>query len=321
MVSRGPGVSAAIAGVTSLTGRASVRPSPVTAKRCHSSGTPFSVCVPRSANSRPEPSTSSRTVLDTNTSPALACATIRAATLTANPREIVTSTVALAGMNPGAHLNSQRSDSVTHRSSTADRPRRTFEHSEETIAERLDRPTPVALDLDADDLVVAFDQCPPALVSHLGGSLCRGDDVGEQDRRQGTIGVAPVTGAGQELLDLVDDRLPVPDPDEVIPAWEDGQLRPRDLLCEIPTEFDRNKAVLAIDDQRRRRDPRQRCSDVHVKTRFEQCHRHPGAGTDPFGAAEHLRRTGNGDRARSPQGEDAAVTPTLHVSRMTVHGC
>ena len=84
-VSNGPGVRAATSGATSLTGRASMRPSPVTAKRFHSSGTPFNVWVPRSVNSMPDPSTSSFTVPETTISPAPAWATILAATFTAMP--------------------------------------------------------------------------------------------------------------------------------------------------------------------------------------------------------------------------------------------
>ena len=50
----------------------------VTAKRCHSPGTPLSLCAPRSSNSSPYPITNSRSVLETSTSFGPASALTRA---------------------------------------------------------------------------------------------------------------------------------------------------------------------------------------------------------------------------------------------------
>src|SRR5262249_51958010 len=61
------------------------RCSSTTAKTCHSPGTPFSWCWPRSLNANPEPTTRSLTVLETKTSPGPASAETRAPMCTAIP--------------------------------------------------------------------------------------------------------------------------------------------------------------------------------------------------------------------------------------------
>jgi hypothetical protein len=53
--------------------------------RRHSSGTPLSLCIPRSSKSKPEPATKSRTVCETNSSPGAARAATRAPMCTAIP--------------------------------------------------------------------------------------------------------------------------------------------------------------------------------------------------------------------------------------------
>ena len=56
-----------------------------TANKCHSSGIPFKLCVPRSSNWSPDPTTRSLTVLETSTSPGIAFASTRAPICTATP--------------------------------------------------------------------------------------------------------------------------------------------------------------------------------------------------------------------------------------------
>src|SRR4029453_5095457 len=58
---------------------------PITANNCHSPGTPFSLCEPRSSNAMPEPATRSFTVPDTRTWSASASAATRAPMWTAMP--------------------------------------------------------------------------------------------------------------------------------------------------------------------------------------------------------------------------------------------
>ena len=58
---------------------------------------------------------------------------------------------------------------------------------------------------------MACEQIPPAAVAQL-GDTCRGvDDVGEHHREQCPRPLSPAPAAGEELLDLFDDRLAVAD--------------------------------------------------------------------------------------------------------------
>src|SRR5438105_3122819 len=181
-----------------------------------------------------------------------------------NAGEILTTQLALASVNAGAQLDPQRPDLGADRPCTPNRLCGTLEGGEEAVTERLYHPPPVALELCPRDVVMALHQRPPALVPELRGALGRGDDVGEEDRRERAVGIGPVAGAGEELLDLVDDRLPGPKPDEVVVTRENGELRPVDLLGEVAAQLDWDgKVTLPVHDQGRRRDSRQCLAGVH----------------------------------------------------------
>ena len=80
------------------------------------------------------------------------------------------------------------------------------------------------------------------------------DDVAEQDGGEDAIGV-DAARARQELLDLGDDRVTVPDIREVLVAGKLRVARSRDVLGEVPAVADEESAVvLPVDDQRRRLD-------------------------------------------------------------------
>jgi hypothetical protein len=68
----------------------------------------------------------------------------------------------------------------------------------------------------ADARIVLLEQLVPAAVSELAGALRRADDVGEQNRREETVLRLRGSHAGQELLELGEHRLDVPDPERVV---------------------------------------------------------------------------------------------------------
>ena len=78
--------------------------------------------------------------------------------------------------------------------------------------------------------VVLVEQLAPAPVAELGRALGRADDVGEEHGREHAIRLGPGPDAREELLDLVDDRVGIARPDEVLVAGELDELRARDLL-------------------------------------------------------------------------------------------
>ena len=183
MAARGPGVRAATSGETSLTGRASVRPSPVTA---------IEVPLVRDALERvraaieeldagPEHQLSDRARTPAPRRPRQ-CPTIRAATLTAIPARSSPRRSHSPVWIPARISIPSGPDGIAHGARCADGFGRPVEHGKEPVPEGLDGPAAVALELRSDDLVVALDQRPPSLVADVRGSLGRRDDVGEQDR-------------------------------------------------------------------------------------------------------------------------------------------
>ena len=62
--------------------------------------------------------------------------------------------LALAGVQPGAHLDAERMHRVADRHRAADRPLRAIEHREEAVARRVDLAASKACELRPDDGVV-----------------------------------------------------------------------------------------------------------------------------------------------------------------------
>src|SRR6476620_9884966 len=142
-----------------------------TAKRCHSPGTPLSSCAPRSSNSSPEPITRSRSVLDTSTSLGPASALTRAPMCTAIPPMSSPADLALAGVQPGAHLEAERLHRVADRHVATDRSLRAVEHRQEAVARRVHLAAAKSCELRPDDSVVCVKQGVPVTVADLHG--CR----------------------------------------------------------------------------------------------------------------------------------------------------
>ena len=76
--------------------------------------------------------------------------------------------------------------------------------------------------------VVGREQVTPPAVSELGRPLRRADDVGEEHSREDTVGLRRRPRAGEELFNLVGNRVRVPGRDPVVGARELDELRARD---------------------------------------------------------------------------------------------
>ena len=65
--------------------------------------------------------------------------------------------------------------------------------------------------LTPHDRVMALQQVAPAAIPELRRRRGRPDDVGEEDRRERPFGLAGAPAAGEELLHLVEQRVPIYD--------------------------------------------------------------------------------------------------------------
>src|SRR5579863_9707306 len=93
---------------------------------------------------------------------------------------VIWSDLDLTGVYPRSHLKShafRRSDDLSR---CPHRPRRGVERGEEPVADGFDLTAPVALEAGPDHSVVGVGEGGPLPMSHAGGSLGRGDDVGKQ---------------------------------------------------------------------------------------------------------------------------------------------
>src|ERR1700753_23847 len=98
----------------------------------------------------------------------------------------------------------------------ADGAGRAVEGGEEAVAHRLDLATAVDGELAANDGVVALDEVAPGAVGQSCRGLGRADDVSGEDGGEGALGLVRPAGADQELLDLIEQRVLVADPRQVV---------------------------------------------------------------------------------------------------------
>src|SRR5262249_15230558 len=87
-----------------------------------------------------------------------------------------------------------------------DGARGTVKGCEETVALRSDLSSLVAVKLRAYGCIMLVELCAPVAVAHLDETFCRGDDVGEEHRRQDSVNRRRGSLAGQKCCDLVDNR-------------------------------------------------------------------------------------------------------------------
>ena len=120
--------------------------------------------------------------------------------------DVIAADFALAGVQPGPHLDAKRLHRVADRHRTADRSLGAVEHREEAVARCVHFAASKAGELRADDGVVRVEQRTPVTVADLCGPARRVHDVGQEDS-----GEHPIVGdvslvAGDELGDLVEGR-------------------------------------------------------------------------------------------------------------------
>src|SRR5690242_8743880 len=96
-------------------------------------------------------------------------------------RELVVADLALADMNPRAHVDSERAKRVADCSGGMDRARRSVECGEEAVTRGVEFSTSIARKLVADRRMMALQEIPPPRISHTRHEFRRTDDVGEQD--------------------------------------------------------------------------------------------------------------------------------------------
>ena len=128
-------------------------------------------------------------VPDTSTSPGPASAEIRAAAWTATPWALPAAIVDLTGVDARPDLDPERADGLGHRGRTPDGSGRPVEQSQEAVARCVHFAAPEPVQLGAQAIVVVEKQALPRRVADA--SQCHGriDDVREEDRRQGPLGL------------------------------------------------------------------------------------------------------------------------------------
>ena len=81
--------------------------------------------------------------------------------------------------------------------------------------------------------MVSLEELLPCAIADRAGTLGRLDDVGKQHRREDAVVLGGRPDAGQELLDLVEDRARVAEIGKMVHPRELHELRPLDLVGQV----------------------------------------------------------------------------------------
>jgi hypothetical protein len=133
-----------------------------------------------------------------------------------DPAHVAVTDFHLAGVNARTDVEAEPAYRVDDGRRTSHRSGRPIERREEPVARGLDLTSAPAVELASDGLVVAIDEPLPCTVTDLDGACGRSGDVGEQHGREHAVGFGPSAGSGQEVLDLVRDRVGVAGPHQVV---------------------------------------------------------------------------------------------------------
>ena len=110
------------------------------------------------------------------------------------------------------------------------------------------------------------DQSPPPRIAEGDRPARRLHHVGEQHGRENAAGLGRLARAGQELADLLGNRLVIADPDQVVYSVELHEVRVRDPFGEIAAAPDIDPPVAcSMHDQRRHADGGQDVADVDLQ--------------------------------------------------------
>ena len=120
--------------------------------------------------------------------------------------EVVAADLALAGVQSGSHLDAQFMCGLGDRCGAGDGPSGPVEARGEAVPGGVDLPPAESAQLLAHGAFVGIEGRAPSPVAEGGQVFGRGDDVGEEHRRQHAVDIDWWSLAGQELGDLLEDQ-------------------------------------------------------------------------------------------------------------------
>jgi len=126
-----------------------------------------------------------------------------------DPTDIVISQLDLAGVKPCSNLQTERTQRVAQPNSAPDSPSRPVEGCQHPIAGRFHQLAALPFDVLEADAIVLVEQPSPAGVAEFSRPCRRVNDVSEEHSRQDALKRGRPSSAGQELFDLVDNRVGV----------------------------------------------------------------------------------------------------------------
>ncbi|OBF85362.1 hypothetical protein A5791_02310 [Mycobacterium sp. 852002-51163_SCH5372311] len=125
-----------------------------------------------------------------------------------DPAQVLAADLALTGVQPGAHLQTQGLHRIANRHRTADRALRAVEYRQKPVTGGVDLATPKPGQLCAHYRIMRIEQRMPLPVTQLRGASRRIHNVGEQHRSQhpivGHVGLMTC----EKLGDLLKGRTP-----------------------------------------------------------------------------------------------------------------
>ena len=181
------------------------------------------------------------TVSETSTCPGSARSQMRFAMVTVSPMTSSARLLDVSAVDARAYLDSHAVRSRRDVDRGAHGPSGGVERGKESIADRLDFNTSIAVEACAHHRVVRVRQRGPLAMTQAGRLFGRRDDVGEQHRRPHDVAFGCLSAPGQELFDLVENGVVIAGPECIIDTRKFHVLRAVNVIGQVPTRLNADR--------------------------------------------------------------------------------
>src|SRR4030095_11543809 len=136
--------------------------------------------------------------------------------MNSDPADVAASQLDFTGMHTGTNLNSKVDNAVANRRRTLHGPSRPIESGNEGITDSLDFSSATPSYVVPHQGMMHIYKIAPSTIAETRRVLGRINDVRKKHRRQNTIGFGDRSRSGKKFLNLINDRVLIADPWQMV---------------------------------------------------------------------------------------------------------
>jgi hypothetical protein len=159
------------------------------------------------------------------------------------PSDIIATALHFACMNADSNFQTKIMGGFAYPDSASNRPGRSVEDRQCTVADPLDQAPTKALELAIDGLIMAVELVSPPQIAKFSCTRRRVHDIGEQDGCEQSIRCGRMSRPSQELFDFAR-NVSLTDPRNMICTREFDIAGAGDVICQVAAVGRSNKSIV-----------------------------------------------------------------------------